>query len=145
VPQASEDPVLEQALKDLAWYERITRRSRRWVAVTELTALISGAGAVVAAGIQAPAVVTASIAGTTVFIGGFRQLFGHAERYVHAAEAWSRLRLAIQRYTVIAEADRSDENRRRLLEEVEAVANAELQSWAMNRRLAQPPGGQALP
>ncbi|CAM5572479.1 SLATT domain-containing protein [Streptomyces atroolivaceus] len=146
MPQANEDPVLEQALRDLAWYERIMRRSRRWAAVTELTALATGAGAVVAAGIQAPAAVTASIAGTTLFVGGFRQLFHHAERHVQAAEAWSRLRLAIQRYTLVAEADRSDDNRQRLLEEVEAVADTELQSWATSRRLAQPPpGGQALP
>jgi hypothetical protein len=33
---------------------------------------------VVAAGIQA---------GASVFIGGFRQIFGHAERHVLAAEA----------------------------------------------------------
>ncbi|MFF9689311.1 SLATT domain-containing protein [Streptomyces sp. NPDC014623] len=145
MPQANEDPVLERALRDLAWYERITKRSRRWVAVTELTALATGAGAVVAAGIQAPAVITASIAGATVFVGGFRQVFGHAERYVQAAEAWSRLRLAVQRYTLAPEADRNEENLRRLLEEIEAVADAEVQSWVLSRRLAQPPGGQALP
>jgi hypothetical protein len=145
VPPGSADLVLEQARRDLAWYERVTKRSRRWAAGTELTALVTGAGTVVAAGTQAPAAITASLAGVTLFVGGFRQVFGHAERYVQAAEAWSRLRLAIQRYTLIAEAERSDDTRQRLLEEVEAVAQTELRSWAQGRRLAQPPGGQALP
>ena len=145
MPPASVDPVLEHALRDLAWYERVTRRSRRWSAGTELTGLVTGAGTVVAAGMQAPAAITASLAGVALFIGGFRQVFNHAERHVQAAEAWSRLRLAVQRYTLTAEAERSADTRQRLLEEVEAVAQTELRSWAQSRRLAQPPGGQALP
>ncbi|MFC9943355.1 SLATT domain-containing protein [Streptomyces pratensis] len=146
MPQANGDPVREQALRDPAWDERVKRRSRRQAAVTELTGPATGAGAVVTTGVQAPAVITASITGAALFIGGFRQLFNHGERHVQAAEAWTRLRPAVQRYTLIAEADRSDDHRQRLLEELEAVANTDLQSWTLSRRLAQPPpGGQALP
>ncbi|MFD5898669.1 SLATT domain-containing protein [Streptomyces sp. NPDC060366] len=141
---SDDDPVLEHALTDLAWYERARDRARRWHWFTELSALLTGASTVVAAGIQAPPAVTATLAGTAVFIGGFRQIFNHTERYVLAAEAWSRLRLAIRRYRLIPEAERDEVSRQRLLEEVEAVDATELQGWAASRRGVAPtpiPGG----
>lgn len=87
----------------------------------------------VAAGLQAPAAVTAVLAGVTVFIGGFRQAFNHLERYVVAAEAWSRLRLAVQRYTLVPESERDEAARGRLRDEIEATAMTELSSWAASR------------
>lgn len=144
-PPADDDPLLAQALTDLAWYARSRDRARRWHWTTELSALITGAATVVAAGTRAPAIVTATVAGATVFIGGSRQVFGHSERHVVAAEAWSRLRLAIQRYRLIPEAERDADSRQRLLEEMESTANAELQDWATYRRAIRTeprPGGQ---
>lgn len=138
LPAPVDDPLLDQALADLDWYARCRDRARRWHWVIELGALLTGAATVVVAGIQAPAAVTATLAGATVFIGGFRQVFGHAERHVLAAEAWSRLRLAIRRYRLVPEAQRDEAVRRRLLEEVETVATSELQSWAASRRGVQP-------
>jgi hypothetical protein len=132
----------------LAWYARTRDRARRWHWVTELSALLVGSATVVAAGVQAPAAVTATLAGTAVFIGGFRQVFKHVERYVLASEAWSRLRLTVERYRLLPDAERDAEARRCLLDQVEAVANAEVQNWAASRRGAQSgpvPGGQPLP
>ncbi|OAR23389.1 DUF4231 domain-containing protein [Streptomyces sp. ERV7] len=143
-PAPVEDPLLEQALADLDWYARARDRARRWHWVTELGALFTGAATVVAAGIQAPAATTATLAGLTVFIGGFRQVFNHAERHVLAAEAWSRLRLAIRRYRLIPEGERDEEPRRRLQEEMDDVATTELRDWAAGRRGLRPgpmPGG----
>ncbi|MGP9016820.1 SLATT domain-containing protein [Streptomyces sp. BR1] len=137
-PAPVDDPLLDQALADLDWYARCRDRARRWHWSTELGALLIGAATVVAAGIQAPAAVTATLAGLTVFIGGFRQVFGHAERHVLASEAWSRLHLAVRRYRLVPEAQRDESVRRRLLEEVETVATTELQSWAASRRGVQP-------
>ncbi|GAA2423901.1 SLATT domain-containing protein [Streptomyces macrosporus] len=147
--QADGDPLLEHALADLAWYARTRDRSRRWHWTVELSALLTGAATVVAAGLQAPAAVTAVTAGATVFIGGFRQVFNHAERHVLAAEAWSRLHLAIRRYRLVPEDERDEAARQRLLEEIEAVATTELRDWAAGRRGAQPPaplpGGRPVP
>ncbi|MEV6671870.1 SLATT domain-containing protein [Streptomyces sp. NPDC051162] len=131
---AGEDRLLTQALADSAWYARTCVRARRFHWATELGALVTGAATVVAAGIGAPAAVTATVAGATVFIGGFRQVFNYTERYVLAAEAWTRLRLAIQRYQLVPEENRDDEVRQRLLDEVEATARDELQAWAAYRR-----------
>ncbi|CCB72010.1 SLATT domain-containing protein [Streptantibioticus cattleyicolor] len=133
----TDDPLLALALEDLAWYERQRDRARRWHWATELSALVTGGTTVVAAGIQAPAAVTATIAGATVFIGGFRQVFNHAERHVVAAEAWSRLRQAVRRYQLVPEPRRGAEVRQRLLDEVEAVGSAELENWAAGRRSRQ--------
>ncbi|MEU1071111.1 MULTISPECIES: SLATT domain-containing protein [unclassified Streptomyces] len=143
-PAAADDPLLEQALADLDWYARTRDRARRWHWATELSALLTGAATVVAAGIRAPAATTATLAGLTVFIGGFRQVFNHAERHVLAAEAWSRLRLAVRRYRLVPEAERDEELRGRLQEEIEDVATTELRNWAAGRRGLQPgplPGG----
>ncbi|MFE2428966.1 SLATT domain-containing protein [Streptomyces sp. NPDC059373] len=145
MPPPGDDPLLAQALTDLSWYERSRDRARRWHWATELSALITGAATVVAAGTRAPAIVTASVAGATVFIGGARQVYGHTERHVVSAEAWLRLRLAIQRYQLIPEAERDADSRQRLLEEMEATATAELQDWAAYRRAqrtASRPGAQ---
>ncbi|WP_101392170.1 SLATT domain-containing protein [Streptomyces sp. TLI_146] len=146
-PAPVDDPLLEQALSDLDWYARARDRARRWHWATELGALLTGAATVVAAGIRAPAAATATLAGLTVFIGGFRQVFNHAERHVLSAEAWSRLRLAIRRYRLIPEEERDEAVRRRLQEEIEDVATTEVQNWAAGRRGLRPgpgpvPGGQ---
>ena len=136
------DPLLDVALEDLAWYARARNMARRANWATELAGLLAGAATVVAAGIAAPAAVTATVAGAAVFIGGYRQVFNHNERYVLAAEAWSRLRLAIRRYEL---SERDEESRRRLHEEVEGTATAEMQDWAASRRGLRPgpaPGGQ---
>ncbi|MFE4373629.1 SLATT domain-containing protein [Streptomyces sp. NPDC056835] len=149
VPPAGSDSLLAYALTDLAWYARCRDRARRWHMTIELSALLTGATTVVAAGIQAPAAVTATVAGATVFIGGLRQVLNHAERYVLAAEAWSRLHQAVQRYRLTPEAERDEGSGQRLLEEIEAAATTELQNWAGHRRGMQPgppvPGSQPLP
>lgn len=133
-PPAPGDPVLAYALRDLAWYARTRDRARTWHWVTELSALLAGAATVVAAGIQAPAAVTATLAGLAVFIGGFRQVFNHTERYVLAAESWMRLRPAVERYRLLPEDERDADARRVLVEAVETVSAAEIQSWAAERR-----------
>ncbi|MFD7631393.1 SLATT domain-containing protein [Streptomyces sp. NPDC059851] len=117
---------MAHSLADLAWYARTRNRAGRWHQTVELSALLTGAGTVVAAGLQAPAAITAVMAGATVFIGGFRQVFNHLERYVLAAEARSRLHLTIQRYTLVPESERDEATRGRLLDEIEAVTMAEL-------------------
>lgn len=62
----------------------------------------------------------------------------HPERYVLAAEAWSRLRLAGQRYTLVPEPERDEVTRGRLLDEIEAVAMTEVRDWAASHCGTQP-------
>ncbi|MGW7514472.1 DUF4231 domain-containing protein [Streptomyces sp. NPDC054796] len=132
------DPVLSYALEQLRWYARTRDRSRRWHWCVELGSLAMGAATVVAAGLRAPSLFTAAVAGAMVFIGGFRQVFHHTERYVIAAEAWQRLHTAVRRYQLLGEAGRDEAARQRLLEQVEEVSDTETRHWAAFRRGAPP-------
>ncbi len=118
----------------MAWYAHARDRARRLHRLTELTALLTGAATVVAAGVQAPAVVTACLAGAAVFIGGFRQVFQHVDRWVLAAESWTTLRLEVNRYKLLAGEDRDQAARERLLARIEEVAAADVMGWAAGRR-----------
>jgi len=129
-PSENSDPVLAYALTELAWYERTRDHARRVHWLTELAALAAGSTTVVAAGLGAPAAFTAIVAGVTVFIGGFRQVFGHMERYVLASESWVRLHPEVERYRLIPEAERDSSARQRLLEQIEAVADLQIRNWA---------------
>lgn len=133
-PSADSDPVLAYALTELAWYERTRDHSRRVHWFTELAALAAGSTTVVAAGLQAPAAFTATTAGVTVFIGGFRQVFGHMERYVLASESWMRLHPEVERYRLIPEAERDAGARQRLVEQIESVADLQIRNWAATYR-----------
>lgn len=133
----SDDPVLDYALRELDWYANTRNGARWWHHVIELGSLTTAAATVVSAGLQAPPAVTASIAGLIVFIGGVRQAFDHAERYVLASEAWSRLNPAVERYRLLPEAERNVEARERLLQRVEAVGESEIQNWGASRRRTQ--------
>jgi hypothetical protein len=130
----SDDPVLDYALRELAWFEWTRDRARRWHQGIELGSILAGAATVVSAGLRAPAPVTACIAGLIVFLGGVRQLFDHGERYVVAAEAWSRLNPAVERYRLLPETERDAEAKRLLRERVEEVTETEHREWASRRR-----------
>ncbi|WP_342787897.1 DUF4231 domain-containing protein [Streptomyces alboniger] len=135
-PETGHDALLAYAEEELAWYAGTRDRARRLHQLTELTALITGAATVVAAGIQAPAAVTASLAGAAVFIGGFRQVFQHVDRWVLAAESWTSLRVEVHRYRLLTDEDRDQSARERLLQKIEEVAATEVTAWASGRRAA---------
>lgn len=130
----SDDPVLDYALRELAWFEFTRRRSRLGHYGIEFGALVTSSVTVVAAGLQAPAGVTATIVGLAVFFGGLRQIFDQRGRYVLAAEAWGRLHPAIERYRLLSPGERDPDARSQLLERVEAVVDSEITSWSANLR-----------
>ncbi|MEU1311515.1 SLATT domain-containing protein [Streptomyces cinnamoneus] len=130
----SDDRALDYALRELEWFEFTRRRSRLGHYATEFLALATSSVTVVAAGLQAPAGVTATIAGLAVFFAGLRQVFDHRTRYVLAAEAWTRLHTAIERYRLLSPSERSPDSRGQLLQRVEAVVDSEITSWGASLR-----------
>jgi hypothetical protein len=82
---AEPDPLLALVRRDLAFYARASDRARRLHHGTELGALLTTSVTVVAAGLHAPAWLTALIAGGAVFFTGLRQLYGAGSRWVPAA------------------------------------------------------------
>ncbi|WP_078899383.1 MULTISPECIES: SLATT domain-containing protein [Streptomyces] len=134
----SDDPVLDYALRELEWFTFTRRRARVGHYGTEFGSLITASATVVAAGLHAPALVTATIAGMTLFFSGLRQVLDHGTRYVLAAEAWAQLNPAIERYRLLPPSERSAEARERLLERVEAVVDSEIASWGAGLRQGRP-------
>ncbi|GAA3796020.1 SLATT domain-containing protein [Streptomyces phyllanthi] len=144
------DPVLALAQENLAFYEDVRDSSRRWYRVSELGALVTSSSTVVAAGLNAPAWLTALIAGGALFFTGFRQVFGHGPRYVLAAQSREVLRRAVNRYQLLPESDRDDSARQELLTAIERVGDEELRQWVEQRHQppfggGEPAGGPALP
>jgi hypothetical protein len=128
------DPVLALAREELAFYEEVRDSARKWYRVTELGALATSSSTVVAAGLRAPAWLTALIAGGALFFTGFRQVFGHGPRYVLAAQSRESLRRAVNRYQLLPEADRDTRARQELLAAVEQVGDEELRQWVQQRQ-----------
>ncbi|WP_369260164.1 SLATT domain-containing protein [Streptomyces sp. R35] len=130
------DPLLALALGDLAFYEQVRDSARRWYRLSELGALTTSSCTVVAAGLGAPAWLTALIAGGALFFTGFRQVFGHGPRYVLAAQSREGLRRAINRYQLLPDSARDEEARQTLLAAVENVGAEELRQWSDQRQRA---------
>ncbi|MET9257058.1 SLATT domain-containing protein [Streptomyces sp. NPDC003717] len=131
---AAPDPVLALAEEELAFYERVRDSARWWYRVAELGALVTSSCTVVAAGLGAPAWLTALIAGGALFFTGFRQVFGHGPRYVLAAQSRETLRRAVNRYRLMAPDERAGRGRAELLAAVERVGDEELRQWVEQRR-----------
>ncbi|MFF8860858.1 DUF4231 domain-containing protein [Streptomyces sp. NPDC015139] len=127
---AEPDPLLALARRELAFYARTCTRARRLHHGTELGALLTTSVTVVAAGLHAPAWLTALIAGGAVFFTGMRQLYGAGSRWVLAAQARESLRRALDRYLLLPEAERDATVRRALQTVVEEVGANELRAWS---------------
>ncbi|WP_317446616.1 DUF4231 domain-containing protein [Streptomyces collinus] len=143
---AQPDPLLALAERELAFYARTCDRARRLHHITELGALLSTSVTVVAAGLHAPAWLTALIAGGAVFFTGMRQLYGAGSRWVLAAQAREALRRALDRYLLLPAAERDEAAREALRTVVEEVGANELRAWSETqggRSEAAPPPVQA--
>ncbi|MFJ9630812.1 DUF4231 domain-containing protein [Streptomyces sp. NPDC091280] len=124
------DPLLALARQELGFYARACDRARRVHYTTELGALAATSATVVAAGLHAPAWLTALIAGGAVFFTGMRQLFSPGSRWVLAAQAREGLRRSIDRYLLLPPADRDADARATLQRAIEEVGSSELRGWA---------------
>ncbi|MER7466760.1 DUF4231 domain-containing protein [Streptomyces sp. NPDC097981] len=128
------DPLLALAQRELAFYQGICDSSRRWHRTIELGALASASATVVAAGLHAPAWVTALIAGGALFFTGFRQVFAPGPRWVLAAQARESLRRAVNRYQLLPEGDRDAQARAQLLAAIEQVGEHQVSRWSEQRQ-----------
>jgi hypothetical protein len=124
------DPLLALARRDLAFYGRQRDRARREHYATEIGALVATSSTVVAAGLHAPAWLTALIAGSAVFFTGMRQLFNPAPRWVLASQSGQALRRSVDRYLLLPEAERDTAARAALQATIEEVGDNELREWA---------------
>ncbi|MDT0463676.1 SLATT domain-containing protein [Streptomyces gibsoniae] len=134
------DPLLALAQKDLGFYGRQRDRARLQHYVTEIGALLATSSTVVAAGLHAPAWLTALIAGSAVFFTGMRQLFNPAPRWVLASQSRETLRRSVDRYLLLPPSERDTTARAALHAAIEEVGTNELREWseAQHQRTAPP-------
>ncbi|WP_217552747.1 DUF4231 domain-containing protein [Streptomyces sp. GbtcB6] len=138
---AEPDPLLALARRELGFYTRTGSRARRLHYGTEVGALATTSVTVVAAGLHAPAWLTAVIAGGAVFFTGVRQLFAPGARWVLAAQARETLRRAVDRYLLVPEPHRDAAARQALQSAIEEVGDNELREWSESQgRRPDPPG-----
>ncbi|WP_445525453.1 DUF4231 domain-containing protein [Streptomyces cyslabdanicus] len=130
---AQPDPLLALADRELTFYIRSCERARRLHRGTELGALATTCVTVVAAGLHAPAWLTAMIAGGAVFFTGMRQLFDPGSRWVLTAQARETLRRAVDRYLLLPEPERDAAARQTLRAVIEEVGADELRAWSESR------------
>ncbi|WP_086730790.1 DUF4231 domain-containing protein [Streptomyces carpinensis] len=124
------DPLLALVRRELTFYARSCDRARTLHHVTELGALGTTSVTVVAAGLHAPAWLTALIAGGAVFFTGMRQLYSPGRRWVLAAQARETLRRALDRYLLLPEPERGAAARQALQRVLEEVGADELREWS---------------
>ncbi|MGW4821339.1 DUF4231 domain-containing protein [Streptomyces sp. NPDC004227] len=137
---AQPDPLLALAERELTFYTRSCDRARRLHRGTELGALATTSVTVVAAGLHAPAWLTAVIAGGAVFFTGMRQLYDPGSRWVLTARARETLRRAVDRYLLLPEPERDAAARQTLRTVIEEVGADELREWSESRtRSPEPP------
>ncbi|MEU8590087.1 SLATT domain-containing protein [Streptomyces sp. NPDC048664] len=133
------DPLLALARQDLAFYDRQGARARREHYATEIGALLATSCTVVAAGLHAPAWLTALVAGSAVFFTGLRQLLNPAPRWVLASRSRETLRRSVDRYLLLPAAERDDAARAALRAAVEEVGAEELREWSDRQRQGSAP------
>ncbi|WP_431784786.1 DUF4231 domain-containing protein [Streptomyces chumphonensis] len=130
------DPLLALAESELAFYRRRGDASRRAHRAIELGALTSASATVVAAGLHAPAWVTAAVAGIALFCTGFRQVFAPGPRWVLATRSRESLRRAVNRYRLLPESERDAAARAQLLAAIEDIGVEQLGQWAGRQQRA---------
>lgn len=128
------DPALGYALRQLRWYRRARSRARFFHQAGELTILLTTAATVVVAALHASAIITATIAAVTLFLTGFRQVFGPSENWVRTSRAWVAIDHAILRYQLAPEHERDAAARQALMEQVIAISLEEHGEWTTLRR-----------
>ncbi|MER6127786.1 SLATT domain-containing protein [Streptomyces sp. NPDC001795] len=133
------DPLLALARRDLAFYGRQGVRARREHYATEIGALVATSSTVVAAGLHAPAWLTALIAGSAVFFTGMRQLFNPAPRWVLAAQSRQTLSRSVDRYLLLPQTERDAAARAALQAAIEEVGATELQEWSESQQQRSAP------
>lgn len=133
------DPLLALARQDMDFYGRQRDRARREHYGTEIGALVATSSTVVAAGLHAPAWLTALIAGSAVFFTGMRQLFNPAPRWVLASQSRENLRRSVDRYLLLPQAERDAAARAALQAAIEDVGANELREWSETQRQGTAP------
>ena len=139
-PWSDPDPPLALALQQLRWYAVHRDRARQLYWVLEVLQILGAAGATLAAGLQAAAWATATLAAATFTVTGLRQLFKFQEDWLAFSVAWAQLNTAINQYRMLPEGDEKLSAGRALVDRVNSVVEGETRSWVARQVKGQDAG-----
>jgi hypothetical protein len=137
-----DDQSLAEARYLLARYRRYLRNARWGDYAFDILSITGAASAAVLAGVEAPPWITVLVAGFSAATLIAQKLWNPGRRRVAAATACVRIEAAIRRYLALDVANRDQNARSRLAEELNGIAEADQQAW-MDEQESKPVDGDA--
>jgi hypothetical protein len=137
-PDATGDPALRFALDQLAYYEGARDRARVLYRTVEVLLLVVTAATTLAAALRAQPALTAGLAAVAVVLTGTRRTFDWQYSWISYADAWTRVRVLVNEYSLLPEQDQAA--RAELMRRVDDVALTETSGWAARRSQRQRAG-----
>jgi hypothetical protein len=133
------DPAWVLAVGKRDWYFKAARRTNTGNVVSQVLVLLAGAATTISAGVGAPVLVTAPLAGFSFLLTGVRSAFNLNRLAVGRSVALRELEAATSRYEIVPPNLRTEECQRKLLERVFTIISEEQGAWALFRRKDESP------
>jgi hypothetical protein len=138
-PNASDDPALALAIKRCNWYAKASTRTAIANVGSQVGLLLLGGATTAAAGVGAPALVTACLAASTFVLTGARGAFNWNRLMVARTVALRELQAEIALYQLAPEQPPNAATRRALVERVNQIVTDEQDTWASFHRQPDTP------
>lgn len=141
-PNASDDPALTLAIGRCDWYAKASIRTARANVGSQVGLLLLGGATTAAAGVGAPALVTACLAASSFVLTGARGAFNWNRLMVARTVALRELQAAIALYQLTPEQQPTADTRRALVQRVNQIVADEQDTWASFHRQRDTPPSQ---
>lgn len=137
-PEGGGGPAWERLEDQLGWYDRKSVACQRSYKRVKLAQLIVGAAVPVAAGIELPAAVTATLAAFVVVAEGAQQLYQWQTNWVLYRSTAETLKHEKYLYLAAAGPYSGDDRHRVLAERLEGLVSQEHAKWTESRQKDSP-------
>lgn len=134
-----DDPALALAINRRNWYAKASLRTARASVGSQVALLLLGGATTAAAGVGAPALVTACLAAGSFVLTGARGAFNWNRLMVARTVAARELQAAVALYQLTPEHQRTADARRELVQRVNQIVTDEQDTWASFHRQRDTP------
>lgn len=141
MPDGRAGPAWERLEDQLGWYDRKSAACQQAYKRVKLSQLILGAAVPVAAGVELPAVVTATLAAFVVAAEGVQQLYQWQTNWILYKSTAEALKHEKYLYLAAAGPYRGDDRYRVLAERLEGLVSQEHAKWIEARQKDNSPTG----
>jgi hypothetical protein len=128
------DSALEFAMRKREWYGTAAFRTNVANITSQVLLLVTGGATTVAAAVNAPVLVTASLAASAFVLTGARSVFDFNRLAVARTTAYRELEAATELYEIDRGEAPTNERQRSLVDQVNTILAEEQGAWARSRR-----------